>query len=141
MSSEWSNGYGAYYLIGKVGGTCNQLNNGNASWFDETLRTPGVLGPYKMSLVKYGYLSNSYSDGLNQNLQYANPAPASHPVNGAPGYLKTTQGFWLVLQIRVPTLQYNYLTNQYEFTGNYYEPEQSHGFSSPVASCAYNYHE
>jgi len=53
VSSEWSNGYGTYYLKGKVGGSCNALNNGNATWFDETLRAAGVLGVYKVSLVKY----------------------------------------------------------------------------------------
>ena len=87
VSSQWSDGYGSYYLIGKVGGSCNQLNNGTASWFNETFRASGVLGVYKLSLVKYNFLWNSYSEGLNQNLYYANPIPASHPVNGAPGHL------------------------------------------------------
>ena len=137
--SEWSNGYGSYYLIGKFGGTCNQLNSGNVYWFEETYRIAGVLGPYKVSLGKYSSSYDSYSDGLTQRLIYPNSYPYN-PVNGTKGYLKTSQWYWLNSKIRIATVMYNYETGMYVSTGNYYEPEQGNIFSVPVASCEYTYH-
>jgi hypothetical protein len=139
QQTEWSNGYGTYYLIGKVSGSYNSITS-NLAYFDASFRSAGVLGSLLVSQQKYSFQTGSFNDGMSQKFLYYKHPLSALPVNGQKATLKTSQGFWLDVRARIPTYQFNYVTGCYEPTGSFYDSDKGLGLNAPVSTVEYTYH-
>lgn len=131
--AEWikSNGflYTDYYLKGRLGGTYNMFNAGQFTWTSETNRDTGVLGPFCVSISTAGPPSQYFA--------YLNPGVA--PVAGDIGLLVTNQLWMVVLRIRIPQFYWDYYSNQYVFSGYYYDWDKNFYVNTPVSRWYYRY--
>lgn len=119
-----------YYLRGRIGGSYNDLNAGNLRWSNETDREPYVLGPFKVSVSKYGYPHQSFSY----------PQTVGHPPQPQTlGILSTDQGWSITVRARIPSLAWDPYNNTYVLTGVYYDWDKQVYVTTPVSKWYYRY--
>ena len=131
--AEWIKSQGVlyteYYLKGRLGGTYNTFNAGQFTWTSETNRHTGVLGPFPVTISTAG--------PPNQYFAYLNPGVP--PAAGDVGLLVTNQLWMVVLRIRVPQVYWDYYSNQYVFSGYYYDWYKTFYVNTPVSRWYYRY--
>ena len=118
-----------YYLKIKVTATYNRLASGNVD-YSVVARDTGVLGPFVVSIERYGPPTQTFSY----------PRTLGHPPQpGTIGLLETDQMWWLRLGAKIPSLQWNYYTGSWEFSGYYYDWDVSVTPTTAISKWHYQY--
>ena len=134
--AEWVKAQGyffwdrVFYLRGRVGGSYNDLNAGSVRWYNETDRDSHVLGPFSVSVTKYGYPNQSFSYA-----QTVGHPPQPHSI----GVLSTSQHWMITVRARIPTMSWDYYSGQYVFDGDYYDWDKTVSLNTPVSKWYYRY--